>query len=185
MHLSLYVCLQGGWRRSDLFPIVCEQRGSENPASWLDGTLGDTFFNCCAAKVTIKNLSLLKYTSEPLPVKYKCSCTVGVLCVDSVGQFVCVWQWLLPCVSLKCQCTLLGNVWHVLCFVYCAWNEAVSCFIFFKYLSPSRWKHKPPLFDILSKLGRIHKSFSSSVAVKVPTTNNDILKVIFKGQRIV
>lgn len=133
-------------------PCSVEQEGSENPASWLDDMLGDTLLNCfdrCATNVTIKNLSLLKYTSGSQPVKYRCN--VQYVCYVRTVWFslcVCVWHRLLLCVSLKCHCTLLGNVWLVLCFVYHAWNEAVSSFILLKYLSPSRCTSGPVLANI-------------------------------------
>lgn len=49
-------------------------------------------------------------------------------CVRTVWCSVCV------CASLTaaaCHCTLLGNAWHVLFFVYRAWNEAISSLLHF------------------------------------------------------
>ena len=151
MCLSLSLCLQGAWSSSDFHPVVCERRGDENPASWLDDMLGDTLLNCfdrCAVRVTIKKLALLKYTSGSQAVKYRCS--VQYVCWVGTLWFVCVWM--LFCV------TLLGNVWHVLCFVYQAWNEPVSSLILFKYLSPSRCTSEPAgcsYIFYLSKVDRV------------------------------
>lgn len=46
-------------------------------------------FDCCAMKVTIKNLSVLKYTLESQLVKYRCSVQY-ILCEDSKAQLVWV-----------------------------------------------------------------------------------------------
>lgn len=111
---SLSLCLWGGWSSPDYYPVVCEQEGSENPAPWLDDVLGATSLNCfdrCAVKVAIKNLSLLKYTTGSQRVKYRYSAqnVLYVLWLQHGSVSVCVWRWLLLCVSPKFHPTLLGE----------------------------------------------------------------------------
>lgn len=106
MCISLSLCLSSGWKEA-AHPVAWEREGGrENLASWLDDTLSDTLLNCfdrCATKVTIKNLSLLKYTSGSQPLKYRC----GVLYVRCVRT---VWLSLHVCI---CACDT-----HVRCFAF-------------------------------------------------------------------
>lgn len=86
------------WERMEklwFWPCGVWAGGPREYSSWLDGMLGDALLNCfdrCAVKVSIKNLSLLKYTSESHPIKYRCS--VQYVCnVRTVRDTMCVFPW--------------------------------------------------------------------------------------------
>lgn len=90
--------------------------------SWLDDMLGDTFLNCfdrCAVNVTIKIMSVLKYTSGSQLVKYRWS--VQGICCAVHCEFDTDYYVVFPL-----SVTVPSGEWHVLGFVYQAANNSLS-----------------------------------------------------------
>lgn len=169
MCVSLSLCLSSGWKEV-AHPVAWEREGGEKIRR-RDWTTRWVIHCWTALTAALRKLPSRTCHSWNIHQDLSLLNIDAVCCMYAVwGQYssvcmrvyMCVWHTrTLLCVSLKSHCTLLGNVWHVLCFVYQAWNEAVSSFILFKYLSPSRRESRPVLGNLSficspSKLGLLH-----------------------------
>lgn len=187
-------------------PCSVEQEGSENPASWLDDMLGDTLLNCfdrCAANVTIKNLSLLKYTSGSQSVKYRCSVQY-VCCVRTV------WFSLRVCVCDTDCCSVFPLSVTVACWgmsdlysaLFTRLEMRLSHLLYFSsicHLQDARVGQRSPIYLLSSFHPNwdffTRKTFSSTYEYsqyKGATTDNGFfvkilfkIKAIFTGQWVV